>query len=91
MDSVECYLGLGLILGALIGGLFAEGFRRQQAAVRKIKGLDKQKERASEMMKEAKDKRRQGLGELPGAYLLIFLAIALLIFAAVLMIGGEAF
>ncbi len=89
MESTECYLGLGLLLGALIGALLVEGNNRRKAAMGKIKALSKEQEKADDMVKKAKEKRRQGRRELPGAWILILLAIGLLILAAYLMSSGQ--
>ena len=91
MESPGCYLGLGLILGVLIGALFAEGTQRQRAAMAKIKGLDAQKEKAQAMIKEARERRRQGFGDLPVSYFLIAFAIGLSIFAIYLMFVAVGF
>jgi hypothetical protein len=90
MDSAECYLGLGLILGALIGALLVEGNARRKAAMTKIRALPKEREKAADIVKKAREKRRQGLAELPGAYFLILLGIVLLILAAYLLSGGQS-
>lgn len=91
MDSPGCYLGLGMVLGVLIGALFSEGARRQRAAMAKIRAIQTEKEKADGIMQKARDKRQEGYGELPGAYLFILIAIALLIFAMYLMLAGESF
>jgi len=91
MESAQCYLGLGLLLGAIIGALLALGATRQKAAMSKIQALQKEGEKAEEIMKKARDKRRQGCSELPGAYLMILLGLAIFILAVLLMIGGEGF
>jgi hypothetical protein len=43
------------------------------------------------MMQKARDKRREGYSELPGAYLMILVASGLLILAVYLMLAGGAF
>jgi Na+/glutamate symporter len=91
MNSPECYLGLGLVLGALIGGLLVQGTSRHKAAMGKIRAMPKELEKANEAAKKAREKQKQGLGELPGAYLLILLAIGLLILAAYLLSAGQGF
>jgi hypothetical protein len=91
MESTACYLGLGLILGTLITALLLEGNARRRAAVAKIKALETEKKKAGAKIAEAKEKRRQGMGELPGAYLLILVGIAMLILAAYLLSGGQVF
>jgi Na+/glutamate symporter len=91
MDSPGCYLGLGMVLGVLIGALFAEGARRQRAAMAKIRAVETEKEKADGIMQKARDKRREGYSELPGAYLMILIASGLLILAVYLMLAGESF
>ncbi len=81
MESAQCYLGLGLILGALIGALLAEGAIRHKTAMAKIQALEKEKEKADEIMKKAREKRQQGCSELPGAYLMILLGIIIFVLA----------
>jgi hypothetical protein len=87
----ECYLGLGLMLGALIVGLFMEGNARHKAAMTKIRALATEQQKAGEMVQKAREKRREGLGELPVAYVLIAAGILLLILAAYLLSGGQVF
>lgn len=91
MESPGCYLGLGLILGVLIGALFTEGSRRQQAAMAKIQGFDAQKKKAQAMIKEAKEKRRQGFSDLPASYFFIAFAIGLSILAIYLTFVAVGF
>lgn len=91
MDSAGCYLGLGLFLGALIGAFFAEGNARRRNAMAKINALHAEKAKAGDVIAKAKSRRRQGLDELPGAYLLMVLAlIMLLLMAYVLATAGAA-
>ncbi len=91
MESAQCYLGLGLLLGALIGALIAEGAAQHRAATAKIQAYPKEKEKADEIVRKGKERRQQGCSELPGAYLMIFLGIAIFILAVFLMISGEGF
>ena len=92
MDSAGCYLGLGLLLGTLIGAFFAEGNARRKSAVTKMQALETEKTRTGEMLQKARTRRRQGLDELPGAYLLMVLAIIMLILTVyILAASGGLF
>jgi hypothetical protein len=91
MGSLECHLGLGLLLGVLIGVLLVQGNIRRKAAVAKIQAFPKEKEKANDIVKKAEQKRKEGLSELPGALLLLLLGLTLLILAAYLLTGGQGF
>ena len=88
MDSAQCYLGLGLILGILIMSLVLAGETRRQRAVGKIRGFEAQRKRAEDTLREAQRRRREGYGELPVAYVLFLIAVAVLVLAC-LWIGGQ--
>jgi multisubunit Na+/H+ antiporter MnhC subunit len=85
MESAGCVLGLGLILGGLIMAFFLEGEYRRKRALTKIKALDTEREKARVKIGEAKEKRQQGISELPGACLLTAIGIILFILAAYLL------
>ena len=89
MESAGCYLCLGLILGVLIGALISEGKTKRKTALGKINALPKEEEKAKGIVKGDREKRRQGMSELPGAYLLMFLGIALLLLTIFLMISST--
>ena len=79
MDSGECFLGLGLLLGILIGAFFAHGNARRVNARRKIDAVVSEQGKAKAIGYKAMERRREGAGELPGALFLMFLAIVMLI------------
>jgi hypothetical protein len=87
MESPGCYLGLGLILGALITVTLLLGEARRRWALGQIRALVGQERKAKEIIQEARENRRRGCVALPGALLLILLGIALLVFAIYLMAG----
>lgn len=89
MESTGCYLGLGLILGTLLTALLLLGNAKRKAAMSKIRALKTEEEKARGIVKKARENRRQGCSELPVAYLLILLGIAVLILAAYLMASGQ--
>jgi hypothetical protein len=91
MESADCYLGLGLILGALIASVMAYGEFRRRAALNKIRGYERERSKTREMMQKAAENRRKGLGELGGALLLLLLGIALLIYTAHLLSTAPSF
>ncbi|RPI53125.1 MAG: hypothetical protein EHM56_07595, partial [Chloroflexi bacterium] len=67
MDTGQCYLGLGLLLGILIGAFFAHGNARRVGARRKIDALKSEQAKAKGIVDKAKERRREGSGEMPGA------------------------
>jgi len=81
MEPSNCYLGIGLILGAAFAALLATGEVKRRAAEAKIKGYDVQKQKAEAMMEKAKEKRKEGFRERPLAYFLFALALLLAAFA----------
>lgn len=89
MESPGCYLGLGLILGALITVTLLLGEARRRSALGQIRAFAKQEQTAKDIMQKARETRRRGWFALPGAVLLILLGIALLIFAIYLMAGSP--
>jgi hypothetical protein len=89
MDSPGCYLGLGLILGALITVILLLGESRRRWALGQIRAFGRQEQKAKEIMQQARENRTRGCFALPGALLLILLGIALLIFAIYLMTGSP--
>ena len=88
MDSAQCYLGLGLLLGVLIMSLVLAGEARRQRAMSKIRGFEAQRKRAEDILREARRRRSEGYGELPLAYVLFALAVVVLVMAC-LWIGGQ--
>jgi len=89
MESTGCYLALGLILGTLLTALLLQGNAKRKAAMSKIRALKAEEEKAKAIVTKARQSRRQGCAELPVAYLLILLGIAVLILAAYLMASGQ--
>ena len=89
MESTGCYLALGLILGTLLTALLLQGNAKRKAAMSKIRALKAEEDKAKAIVTKARQNRRQGCAELPVAYLLILLGIAVLILAAYLMASGQ--
>ncbi len=89
MDSAECYLGLGLLLGMLIGGFFAYGNARRTNAQRKIDALKTEQAKAKAIMDKAVQRRRDGTGEMPGALLLMIIAIVMAILTVCMLTGAD--
>lgn len=88
MDTPQCYVGLGLLLGILIMSLVLAGETKRLRAMSKILGFDAQRKRADEIVREARQRRSEGYGELPLAYFLIVVAVFVLIVAC-LWLGGR--
>ncbi len=91
MDSAECNLSLGLILGILISGLLVGGSMQAKTAIGKIKGFKKDKEKAGEEIKKAREKRRKGFDELVGAVLIILAGIILFVLTLYLLMQNQGF
>jgi uncharacterized membrane protein len=89
MESPGCYLGLGLILGALITVTLLLGDTQRRRALGQIRAFAKQEKTARAIIQEARLNRNRGCVALPGAFLLILLGIALLILAIYLMTGPS--
>lgn len=89
MNSGECYLGLGLLLGILIGALFVYGSMRRENARRKIDALKGEKQKAKAIMDKAVARRREGRREMPEAWLLMFLAIVLVILTIYMLASAD--
>jgi hypothetical protein len=89
MTAGECYLGLGLLLGILIGALFAHGNARRASAQRKIDALKAEQAKAKGIVDKAIERRRQGTGEMPGALFLMLLAIMMLILTLYMLASGD--
>ena len=89
MESAGCYLGLGLILGAMITVLLLMGDEKRRWALGQIRAFGRQEQKAKQILQEARENRTRGCVALPGALLLILLGIALLIFAIYLMTGPS--
>ncbi|MGQ9599788.1 MAG: hypothetical protein ACUVWZ_10260 [Anaerolineae bacterium] len=91
MESPGCNLGLGLILGLLIAGLLVGGGTEFKAALRTIKGFKKEKEKANEEIKKAKEKRNKGYEQLVGAFVLILAGIILFVLTLYLLVERGGF
>jgi hypothetical protein len=89
MESPGCYLGLGLILGALITVTLLLGDTRRRRALGQIRAFARQEQTAREIMRQARENRNRGCAALPGAFLIILLGIALLIVAIYLLTGPS--
>jgi hypothetical protein len=63
------------------------GEARRRSALHRIRDFARQQQRAREIVQQARENRRRGCVDLPGAFLLILLGIALLIFAIYLVAG----
>ena len=91
MDSGECYLGLGVLLGVCIGAFFAYGNARRVNAQRKIDALKTEQAKAKGIMDKAMERRREGTGEMPGALMLMLLAIVMLILTIYMLAADGLF
>jgi hypothetical protein len=91
MESADCYLGLGLILGALIASLLTYGEVRRRAAVTKIRSYERERAKTRDNMQKAAENRTRGFAELGGALLLLLLGAALLVYAAHLLTTAPGF
>ena len=91
MDTGDCYLGLGLLLGMLIGALFAHGNARRASARQKIDALRSEQAKAKAILDKALQRRREGTGELPGAVALMLLAVVMAILTIFMLAGGGLF
>lgn len=89
MDTGQCYLGLGLLLGVLIGALFAYGNARRENARRKIAALKTERAKAKGIVDKAVERRKEGAGEMPGAVFLMVLAVVLLILTIYMLAAGN--
>ena len=81
MESAQCYLGLGLILGILIAGLYGIGEHQRLAAAKLIHDYSKDMAKAQETQRKAAGNRRKGCNELPFAFFLILVSILVLALA----------
>jgi len=89
MDTGQCYLGLGLLLGVLIGALFAHGNARRVNARRKMDALKSERARAKGIVDKAIERRKEGAGEMPGALFLMVLAVVLFILTLYMLAGAN--
>ena len=89
MDTGQCYLGLGLLLGMLIGAFFAHGNARRANARRKIDALKSEQAKAKGIVEKAVQRRREGSGEMPGALFLMLLAIVLFILTIYMLAAAD--
>ena len=91
MDSSECTLGLGLILGVLIGALLVGGSAQYKAAMSKVKSVRTERKKYEEALTKARVKRSEGYSDLMAAVLLFLVGIAVLFLAARLLSNGPIF
>jgi hypothetical protein len=89
MDSGACYLALGLTIGIVIGAFFAHGNARRVNAKRKIEFLKAEKARAKDIMDKALARRKEGRGEMPGAFFLMLLAVVMLILTIWMLASAD--
>jgi len=85
MESAQCYLGLGLILGIMIAGLYGFGEHQRRTAMQLIHAFPKELAKAKETKQRAIENRRKGQQALPLAFLLMALSLAVLAFALILL------
>jgi uncharacterized membrane protein len=89
MDTGECYLGLGMLLGILVGAFFAYGNVRRENARRKIEALKGEKEKAKAIVDKAEARKKEGMREIPGAWFLILLAIVMAILTVYMLASAD--
>jgi len=85
MESAQCYLGLGLILGIIIAGMFGIGEHHRRAAMKLIQDYPKDLAKAREAQKKAADNRRKGQDDLPLAFFFMLVSLLVLVLAVYIL------
>ena len=89
MDGAQCYIGLALLLGFLIGVFLADGNARRVNAARKISAYKVEQDKAKAIMDKARQNRQAGRMAMPGALFLMLLGILLALLTLYMLSSAD--